>query len=134
MAPTITDPKGPYANKVQVIFRQHVQPWHPSSTLTHEAALAVLKLAPHKFWDFSKTLFSQQTAFFDENVVFETRNDTYSRLAGLGSSVGVDKGKMYELLQIGDKPGPNGELNRGNGVTDDFKLMVKVGAYSFVRP
>ncbi len=29
------------ARGVQVIFRQQVQPWHPSSTLTHEAGLAV---------------------------------------------------------------------------------------------
>ena len=35
---------------LEVIFRQQVQPWHPSSTLTHEAALAVLKLAPANFW------------------------------------------------------------------------------------
>jgi hypothetical protein len=43
-----------YSTKVQVIFRQQIQPWHPSSTLVHEAAVAVLKLQPAKFWDFSK--------------------------------------------------------------------------------
>ena len=43
-----------YASKVQIIFRQQIQPWHPSSTLVHEAGAAVLKLQPAKFWDFSK--------------------------------------------------------------------------------
>lgn len=43
-----------YADKVQLLFRQQIQPWHPSSTLVHEAAVAVLKLQPGKFWDFSK--------------------------------------------------------------------------------
>ncbi len=43
-----------YASKVQILFRQQVQPWHPSSTLVHEAGVAVLKLEPTKFWDFSK--------------------------------------------------------------------------------
>ena len=43
-----------YSSKVQVIFRQQIQPWHPSSTLVHEAGVAVLKLQPAKFWDFSK--------------------------------------------------------------------------------
>jgi hypothetical protein len=43
-----------YSSKVQIIFRQQIQPWHPSSTLVHEAAIAVLKLGPTKFWDFSK--------------------------------------------------------------------------------
>ena len=43
-----------YASKVQLIFRQQIQPWHPSSTLVHEAGVAVLKMQPSKFWDFSK--------------------------------------------------------------------------------
>lgn len=33
-----------YSGRVQVIFRQQIQPWHPSSTLTHEAGAAVLKV------------------------------------------------------------------------------------------
>ena len=67
------------------------------------------------------------------NVVSETRNETYSRLAGLAAGVGVDKDKMYEMLKIPDKPGPNGELNLGNEVTNDFKQMIKVfvGSYCF---
>jgi hypothetical protein len=32
---------GKYDGKVKAIVRLHVQPWHASSTLTHEAALAV---------------------------------------------------------------------------------------------
>jgi hypothetical protein len=43
-----------HSSKVQIIFRQQIQPWHPSSTLVHEAGIAVLKLQPTKFWDFSK--------------------------------------------------------------------------------
>jgi hypothetical protein len=43
-----------YSSKVQILFRQQIQPWHPSSTLVHEAGVAVLKLQPAKFWDFSK--------------------------------------------------------------------------------
>lgn len=39
-----------YEKKVQVIFRQQVQPWHPSSTLVHEAGVAVLKTDEAKFW------------------------------------------------------------------------------------
>lgn len=42
-----------YAGKVQILFRQQIQPWHPSSTLVHEAGVAVLKLQPTRFWDFS---------------------------------------------------------------------------------
>jgi hypothetical protein len=46
--------KEKYATKVQFLFRQQIQPWHPSSTLVHEAGVAVLKLQPQRFWEFSK--------------------------------------------------------------------------------
>ena len=37
-------PGSKYEGKVKVIIRLHVQSWHASSTLTHEAALAVSSL------------------------------------------------------------------------------------------
>lgn len=52
-----------YSSKVQILFRQQIQPWHPSSTLVHEAGVAVLKLQPSKFWDFSKVIFCRPLNF-----------------------------------------------------------------------
>lgn len=115
-----------YSSKLQVIFRLHIQPWHPSSTLTHEAGAAVLRLAPDKFWDFSAVLFERQTEFFDVSVVNDTRNKTYERLAKLAGSVGVDEQKLLDLLKIPEQPGDNGALNTGNQVTNDIKWMIKV--------
>ena len=115
-----------YPSKVQFLFRQQIQPWHPSSTLVHEAGAAVLRLSPDKFWPFSAALFEKQKDFFDANTVHESRNDTYRRLAKLASSVGVEESKVFELLEVSDKPGEGGSFNAGNGVTDDVKLMVKV--------
>ncbi|ROW18355.1 hypothetical protein VPNG_00511 [Cytospora leucostoma] len=125
VAPKIrADPK--LANHVQVIFRQQVQPWHPSSTLVHEAALAVQRLNPSKFWDFSSALFNNQKDYFDVSVVNETRNATYKRLAKLAAdSVGVSADEVYKLLAISDKPGSDGSLNIGNGVTNDLKLNIR---------
>lgn len=60
------------------------------------------------------------------NVVNETRNQTYERLAKLGAQVGVDEKKIYELLHISDKPASDGSLNTGNGVTNDLKVLVKM--------
>lgn len=116
-----------YPAKLQILFRQQIQPWHPSSTLTHEAGAAVLRLAPDKFFAFSAALFDKQTDFFDVNVVNETRNNTYKRLAKIAGSVGVSEEDVYKLLEIPDKPGPDGSLNIGNQVTNDIKVMVKVG-------
>lgn len=115
-----------YPSKVQFLFRQQVQPWHPSSTLVHEAGAAVLRLSPDKFWDFSKALFDKQNEFFDVNVVREARNDTYKRLANIAASVGLDEGKVFGLLEVSNKPGEDGSLNVGNQVTNDVKSMVKV--------
>lgn len=122
-----------YANNVQFIFRQQVQPWHPSSTLVHEAGVAVLQTSPDKFWDFSKALFAKQTDYFDANVVNEPRNKTYERLAKLAGSVGLDEKKIYDLLEISDKPDKDGNTNSGNRVTNDLKLLIKVGVPP-VRP
>ncbi|KEY65623.1 hypothetical protein S7711_07872 [Stachybotrys chartarum IBT 7711] len=115
-----------WASNLVVVFRQQVQPWHPSSTLMHEAALAVLRLAPAKFWDFSAALFREQTHFFDVNVVNETRNQTYKRLAKLAAEVGVDEAEVYGMLEIPDKPGEDGALNSGNQVTNDLKVVTKM--------
>lgn len=114
-----------YPSKVQILFRQQIQPWHPSSTLVHEAGAAVLRLSPDKFWPFSAALFEHQKEFFDVNVVHEARNDTYKRLSNLATSVGLDEGKVFDLLKISDEPGEGGSLNVGSQVTDDVKLMVK---------
>lgn len=120
--------KQKYPDKVQFIFRQQIQPWHPSSTLVHEAGAAVLRTNPDKFWDFSERLFEKQTDFFDVNVVNEARNKTYERLAKIAGDVGVDSKKVYQLLEVPDKPDKDGNTNIGNGVTDDIKIMTKVCA------
>ena len=77
-------------------------------------------------------LFEAQKEFFDVNVVNETRNKTYERLAKLAGKdgVGVDEKKVFELLKVPDQPSKEGSLNLGNGVTDDIKFMVKVSGWS----
>ncbi|KAK6347201.1 hypothetical protein TWF696_007275 [Orbilia brochopaga] len=110
--------------QVEIIFRQLVQPWHPSSTLVHESALAVEKTSPEKFWEYSQALFEHQREYFDVNVVNETRNQTYGRLAELAGSVGIDKDAVYKLLFVADKPDGDA-YNIGNQVTNDLKFITK---------
>ncbi len=113
------------ASSLQIIVRHQIQPWHPSSTLTHEAALAVQRIAPSKFWDFSAALFENQLDFFDKGVIDEPRHATYRRLAKLAAeSVGVDEGEVYDLLKVEFTEG--GPKNAGNQVTNDVKLVVKM--------
>lgn len=69
-----------------------------------------------------KALFDDQKVFFDVNIVNETRNASYKRLAKIGGSVGVDESEMLKLLWVGDKPAEDGSLNIGNGVTNELKV------------
>ena len=116
-----------YSENVTIILRPQVQPWHPSSTLVHESALAVNAVAPDSFWQYSSALFGKQTEYFDVNVVNETRNATYKRLAALAkSSVGANEEEIYDLLKIPEKA-EDGALNVGNKVTNDLKRTIKVG-------
>jgi hypothetical protein len=98
---------------------------HPSSTLTAEAGVAVLRLKPDAFWPFSKVLFDRQIDFFDVNVVNETRNQTYERLADIAAEVGVNKSEILKLLTVPDQP-QGDSYNVGNAVTNDIKKLVKV--------
>ncbi|KAK4194871.1 hypothetical protein QBC40DRAFT_290014, partial [Triangularia verruculosa] len=128
--PNLITPNPTLSSKVQFIIRQQIQPWHPSSTLTHEAALAVLSLSnssPQLFYKFSSALFAAQKSYFDISLVNETRNATYRRLAKLASdSVGLDEEAVYKLLAIPEQAGEDGALNAGNGVTADVKLVTKI--------
>jgi len=71
-------------------------------------------------------LFDKQTDYFDANVVNETRNNTYKRLAKLAASVGLDESKIYSKLEISDKPDKDGNTNIGNETTNDLKQLIKV--------
>lgn len=73
-----------------------------------------------------QALFKEAKSFYDVNIVNETRNDSYKRLAKIGASVGVNESELLRLLWINDKPAEDGALNTGNGVTNDLKVLVKM--------
>lgn len=121
-----------WASRTQFIFRHQIQPWHPQSTLMHEAALAVNQVAPGKFWAYSKELFAAAQEYFDVNVVNETRNDTYARLAKLAGKVGVDEEVVLRKLKVPSEP-VEGSYNVGNAVTADVKTVVKMARLTGVH-
>ncbi|KAF3917883.1 hypothetical protein ABW20_dc0107622 [Dactylellina cionopaga] len=124
----LTHPSRTFANPTTPRHRlKHeklIQPWHPSSTLVHESALAVEKVAPEKFWIYSNALFTKQREYFDVNVVNETRNQTYRRLAELATSLEINGDAVYKLLVVADKPDGDA-YNIGNQVTNDVKFITK---------
>jgi hypothetical protein len=103
----------------------------PKSTSLSRPLLLVLE--PVFIQSLFQALFDKQTEYFDVNVVNETRNNTYSRLSKLAGGVGADEKKIYSLLEISDKPGPDGSLNSGNQVTNDIKLLTKANRLTGVH-
>jgi hypothetical protein len=73
-----------------------------------------------------QALFDDAKLFYDVNVVNETRNKTYERLAKIGAKIGLNEKEFYNLLHISDKPDKDGSLNTGNQVTNDLKVLVKM--------
>lgn len=114
-----------YPNQFQFVFCHQVQPWHPSSTLVHEAAIAVSQLAPERFWDFSTALFDKCEEYYDEPCWAETRRETYERLAQLAhDSASVDKQQFLKYLSIDPNPA-SGSKNAGNKASNDLKVFIK---------
>ena len=80
--------------------------------MTHEAALAVERVDPSKFWDYSSALFANQTEYFDSSTATESRLDMYKRLAKLAETVGLRAEDVlthlnFEPVQIGSAEGHN---------------------------
>lgn len=121
--PTINEK---FPGKVQFIFRHQIQPWHPQSTLTHEAGLAVSQLAPEKFFEFNDVLFERSPEFYDEPVYNETRPETYKRLAQLANeSVGTSVEDFLKLVNVPELPAGSKPLNKGNALAVDLKYFIR---------
>ncbi|KAG0033474.1 hypothetical protein BGZ82_006090 [Podila clonocystis] len=121
-----------HPGKVQVIVRNQIQPWHPSSTLTAEAALAVESIDTSLFASFSDVLFLHQKKFFDESVIEKSRRDQYEALATLAitalpKSHTFTKGRILELLHISAVEDAEKSTNIGNKVAADLKYFIKLG-------
>jgi hypothetical protein len=72
-----------YGDRLKLVVYHQVQPWHPQSTMLHEAALAVTKVGGEEaFWKFSKALFETQTDFFDANTYNKSRAAIYQVRGG----------------------------------------------------
>ncbi|KAL5508184.1 hypothetical protein ACEPAH_5803 [Sanghuangporus vaninii] len=119
----LLDAGGKYDGKVKAILRPQVQPWHVASTLTHESALAVAKVAPEKFWSYSVSLFKNQTEFFDKAIANLTVTQIREKLVALAAPIVGDDKKAELTNFLTYKSTPNG----GIAVTDELKYNIKFG-------
>jgi len=114
------------ASSVRVIFQQLPQPWHPQSTLLHEAVIAVRHLyGLEKTNEFQTVLFQHQKSFYDSATEDMPRAKIAEALAELAASKisGVDKDAVLERLRV-DRSDPE-VLNGGTASTRVLKFYVK---------
>ncbi|KAK3841853.1 MAG: hypothetical protein J3R72DRAFT_149524 [Linnemannia gamsii] len=118
-----------HPGQVQVIFRNQIQPWHPSSTLVAEAALAVEQIDPAQFAPYSNALFVNQKSYFDEAVVDKTRTDQYKSLSALAAATAssLKESQVLALLHIASVATAAEATNHGNKITNDLKYFIKLG-------
>jgi hypothetical protein len=118
-------------------MRPHPQPWHASSMMLHETALAVARVAPSKFWGYSLALFKAQEQFYDIPTSTMTPAQTREKAAELGLSAGILTAEevvaVKALLLLNSTP------NGGCAVTDDLKACsecpsITVGTQSGPLP
>lgn len=117
-----------YGDDVRLLVYHQVQPWHPQSTMLHEAAIAVADVGGNDaFWKFSSALYATQSDFFDANAWDKSRAQIYDELAALAeTSAGVSAMDVSaRLTRVVDPDGA--ALNTGNASTQTLKFHVKLG-------
>ncbi|KAG0227373.1 hypothetical protein BGW41_003846 [Actinomortierella wolfii] len=128
-----------YPGRLQVIVRNQIQPWHPTSTIVAEAALAVEKTDGRHFAAASNILFTHQkryqSRFFDEAVAEQSRNQQYKALAQLlvselsknkSDAATLQEAQLLSLLEIKSTSAQDA-TNHGNQITNDLKYFIKLG-------
>lgn len=117
----LIDSKHP--GQFEFILMNVPQPWHPTSSIMHEVALAVGKVSPQSFWEYSKLLFLNQKQFYDEVTFDKSRKEIIKELIEIAqSNLDVDLVKLNKLLDIDTK----GDVtNKGNKITKDLKYFIR---------
>lgn len=156
LLPLVFGDEAPYKGQVRIVVRPYPQPWHGTSTLLNEAAIASAKIArkeqemiaepkTNSFWIFSQSLMAKQEAYFDGPSRNRNPDQIRADLVSLLISVlGNDKSKgkspslvdlpqgvplgqtVKNLLKVGDG-------NEGSKVIPDLKYCVKFGRQNSVH-
>ena len=126
---TLVNEVGPhYGKDVKIVLYHQVQPWHPQSTMLHEAAVAVHQLkGDSAFYTFSTALMAKQTNFFDANTYDKSRIDVYKELAKLAADSVEGLSEEVVMEKLNRVVATDGSLNTGNATTQEIKFHVKLG-------
>ncbi|KAJ1551862.1 hypothetical protein HK405_013645 [Cladochytrium tenue] len=128
----------PYAatahpGKLALVFRHQVQPWHPQSTLLHEAAIAGARLAPTRFYAVARVLFDVSEDFYDAATYGKSRAVLYEELAAVVERATAGEAPRGEVLRLLAYNGVDGAKNGGNAVTDELKVHIRIARQNAIH-
>jgi len=111
---------------ISIKIHHVVQPWHPSSALVHEAALAVKKVVDKsRYLEYiswvCKEFKGEERKFSDADTWNKTRKEIYEELIPSSLFPNENRETILELLI----PPEGFTGNSGNGVTQDIKWATK---------
>jgi protein-disulfide isomerase len=112
--------------KLKVVFQQVPQPWHPQSTLLHEAALAawIIGGTSEVYQKAYRAILDAREQFVDAETYDKTRTQIYQELAKVVCpACGLDESKFLDVLKLDTS---NGQRNSGNGTTQALKWYAKM--------
>ncbi|KAG8770746.1 hypothetical protein FRC15_003923, partial [Serendipita sp. 397] len=123
-----------YKDQVRVIFRPQVQPWWASSSIVHEASLAVSHVAPNVWWQYALALFRNRTSFTDIPTSTLSPIQLREKLADFGLEQGIltqaEVEEVKRLLTLRPEGKGNGGLPI---VTDELKYCLKYSRQNSVH-
>lgn len=123
-------------SQFQFVFVNVIQPWHPSSVLLHEYALAVAQLlretVPERsnelFWKVSGTLFKNKEKFYDSSTTNIGRNDLYISINDTvfdDLDLPFEKSKVLKKLTVTEEKDISKATNKGNDATVDVRYFTR---------
>lgn len=131
LLPLILPSDSPFHNSVKIVIRPYPQPWHSSSTLLHESALAVANLAKlskpellvdpktNAFWIYSLALMQDQEAYFDGPARTKNADQIRAELASKAIALlGEQPKNAREKISV--------VLPQGTPLGQAFKNLVRV--------
>ena len=157
VVPLIIGEGARFKDQVRVVVRPTPQPWHVSSMLTHESALAVARIAlddpqetvdpsRNAFWIYSQALMREQERFFDNAVRSKTPDQVRGELATIAVNVlGEDIRRAKRPAVVRDLGGqPLGQAvknwtkvsdegNTGSAIVPDLKYAIKIGRQNSIH-
>ena len=96
------------SDQIDFVWQSVPQPWHAHSCLMHDAVIAAYLIDAPRITDYLRSVFAQQSDFFDNTTKNATRLEIYARLAAIGEHCGYNPDAILAKLSLEGVQGNDG--------------------------